>query len=413
MEAELAAEVMRRCALLGPISAEDQRLTRPSLTPAMRLVHTHVAGWMQAAGMQVHEDPIGNLIGRYAADRPNARTLLIGSHLDTVRDAGRYDGVLGVLAGIAAVTRLHRTGRRLPIALEVIAFTDEEGLRFGSALLGSRALIGKLDPALLEVTDAAGTTLGDALAAFGGDPGRIAAAARPLHDLIGYCEVHIEQGPQLEAKGLPVGVVSAITGITRTGVTFHGVAGHAGTVPMALRNDALCAAAAFILAAETVARNTNGLVITVGQLDLAPGASNVIPARVSLSIDLRHQDDRIRLEAAMLLREKAAALARLRGVEVVWEDVQEIDAVPMDRTLRSRLSAAVAACGIEPLELPSGAGHDAMVLGLVVPAVMLFVRCAGGISHAPAESVTEADVAASIAVLSEFVELSAAELRTS
>lgn len=408
MEAELAAEVLRRCAVLGTISAEPQQLTRPSLTPAMRSVHTQVAAWMEAAGMQVREDAVGNLIGRYAADNPEAQTLLIGSHLDTVRDAGRYDGVLGVLVGIAVTARLHQAGHRLPIALEVVAFTDEEGLRFGSALLGSRALIGRFDPALLEVADAEGVTIGDALQAFGGNPGQLASAARPLTDLLGYCEVHIEQGPLLEAKTLPVGIVSAITGITRSGVTFHGVAGHAGTVPMALRYDALCAAAAFILAAEMVARNTNGLVITVGQLDLAPGASNVIPSRVSLSIDLRHQNDRTRLEAGMLLREKAAAIAGARKVRAVWEDVQEIDAVPMDRTLRERLARAVQMCGIEAFELPSGAGHDAMIMGLVVPSAMLFVRCAGGISHNPAESVTEADVAASIAVLSRFVELSAA-----
>lgn len=409
MDAELAAEVMRRCDLLGRISAEPHVLTRPSFTPAMRTVQNQVAAWMQAAGMTVHEDPIGNLIGRYEAHRPEARTLLIGSHLDTVRDAGRYDGILGVLVGIAVAARLHRSGRRLPIALEVIAFTDEEGLRFGSALLGSRALIGAFDPALFEIADAGGVTIGDALTAFGGDPNRIAAAARPLHNVLGYCEVHIEQGPLLEAKGLPVGIVSAITGITRTGVTFHGVAGHAGTVPMMLRRDALCAAAEFLLVAEKVARNTAGLVITAGQIDLAPGASNVIPARVSLSIDLRHQDDRTRLEAAMLLREKASVLAAARGVTATWEDIQEIDAVPMDRTLRARLKAAVAACSIEPFELVSGAGHDAMVLGMVLPAAMLFVRCAGGISHNPAEAVAEADVAASIAALSRFVELCAEE----
>jgi allantoate deiminase len=404
MEDELALEVMQRCAALGAISMEPQRLTRPSFTPAMRAAHNQVAAWMRSAGMEVAEDAIGNLVGRYAADRPTARTLIIGSHLDTVRDAGRYDGALGVLVGIAVVARLHRQGRRLPFAIDVVACTDEEGLRFGSALLGSRALIGQFDPALLDVADADGITIGAALRAFGGDPGRIAAVARPVDDLIGYCEVHIEQGPLLEAKGVPVGIVSAITGITRTGVAFHGVAGHAGTVPMHLRNDALCAAAAFILAAETVARNTAGLVITVGQLEVAPGASNVIPALARLSIDLRHQNDRTRLEASMLLREKAEDIAAARGVAAVWEDIQEIDAVPLDPGMRRRLAEAVAACGITPLELPSGAGHDAMVLGLVVPSAMLFVRCEGGISHNPAEAVSTADVATSIAVVSRFVD---------
>jgi allantoate deiminase len=408
MEHERAAIVMRQCAELGAISVEAQMLTRPSFTHAMRQVHAQVAEWMYAIGMTVREDAMGNLIGRYAAEQPDAPTFIIGSHLDTVRNAGNYDGVLGVLIGLAAVATLYQQGRRLPFALEVVAFTDEEGLRFGAALLGSRAMAGSLDPALLARTDADGISIATALRAFGGDPQHLASAVRDPATLCGYCEIHIEQGPQLEAKGLPVGVVSAITGITRANAHFHGVAGHAGTVPMHLRHDALCAAAAFILAAETLARNTDGLTITVGQLTVTPGASNVIPSIADVSIDLRHHNDHTRIEAAMLLRDKAKAIAKARQVRLTWDDIQQIDAVPMDRELRRHLAAAIAAEGITPFELASGAGHDAMVIGTITPAAMLFVRCVDGISHNPAEAVALADVATSIAVVNRFLQSVAA-----
>lgn len=396
MHDDLAAQLMDRCDQLAAYSEEAGCLTRPSYSPALRRAHDLVTTWMGAAGMTVYEDAIGNLIGTYPADRSAARSFVIGSHLDSVRDAGRYDGPLGVLVGIAAAEALQRQGRRLPFALEVVAFADEEGLRFGSACLGSLAFSGRFDPALLERCDAAGVTLGAALTAFGGDPSLIAEDARRPNDLLGYLEIHIEQGPQLEANHQALGVVSAITGMSRLGLTFTGMAGHAGTVPMDLRRDALCAAAAFTLAAEQLARTTPGLVATVGQLAVAPGASNVIPGRASLSLDLRHQDDAMREAALAMLHQLAHTEAAARGVTLDWESIHHAAAVPMAPALRERLARALSSVGVTPSELASGAGHDAALLAAITPAAMLFVRCQAGISHHPAEAVASADVAAAI-----------------
>ncbi|MEI7771803.1 MAG: Zn-dependent hydrolase [Chloroflexales bacterium] len=308
MSDDLARRVMDRCDALGAISEDLGRLTRRSLTPAMRTAHDLAAGWMRAAGMAVHEDNVGNLVGTYPADRSVARTLILGSHLDTVRDAGRYDGILGVLVGLAAVERLHRAGRRLPFAVEVVAFTEEEGLRF-PAFLGSRTVAGSFDPSALDRCDDDGVTLAEAIRAFGGEPDMIPQDARRRQDLLGYLEVHIEQGPLLEQRGLPVGVVSAITGLSRGSLTFTGVAGHAGTVPMEMRRDALCAAAEFVLAAEFYARGAPGLVATVGQITVSPGASNVIPGAVTVSLDLRDQDEFARLAGLAELRRRAEGVA--------------------------------------------------------------------------------------------------------
>jgi allantoate deiminase len=402
--ADLAATVIERCELLGAISEEEGRLTRRAYTPALRRANDRVAGWMREAGMVAREDEAGNLLGRYAAERLPARTLLIGSHLDTVRDAGRYDGALGVLVGLAAVEALRRAGRRLPFVVEVAAFADEEGLRFGASYLGSLALAGRLGPDLLALRDPDGITLAEAIAAFGGAPATLAWAARRPGDLLAYLEVHIEQGPLLEARGLPLGVVSAIAGATRASLRLHGAAGHAGTVPMELRHDALCAAAEVVLAAEALARATPGLVATVGQIAALPGAGNVIPGAVTLSLDVRHQDDPVRLAAVAALRERAVALAAARGVTLDWGELQSTGAVPMAPGLRAMLAWSAAAVGHAPLELPSGAGHDAVVLASLTDAAMLFVRCKGGVSHSPAEAVEVADVAAAVAVVCRFLE---------
>lgn len=400
----LAAQVMERAEALAAFSEEEGRLTRPSFTPSMRRAHEALAGWMRGAGMAVHEDNIGNLVGSYPAERPSAPALLLGSHLDSVRDAGKYDGPLGVLVGLAAVERLAAEGRRLPFAVEVAALCDEEGLRFQSAFFGSKTLAGSFTPDLLELHDDAGISLAAAIRSFGGDPARIGEDARRPGELLGYCEVHIEQGPLLEARGLPVGVVSAITGISRTAVSFRGVAGHAGTVPMALRRDALAAAAEFVLAAETLARASTGLVATVGQIAVEPGASNVIPAAANLSLDVRHQDDATLGAALTELRARAEAIAAARNIELIWHEIQRHPAVPMDPDLRARLARAVGAAGHTPFELPSGAGHDAAVMAAIAPAAMLFVRCRGGVSHNPAEAVEPADVAVAIEVISRLLD---------
>jgi len=414
-----ARRVMERCEALARHSEEQGRLTRRFATPALAAAMGEVAAWMRAAGMSVRRDNAGNLIGRYEAagtgsaidgkpSRP--RTLLLGSHLDSVRDAGRYDGPLGVLVALAVIERLRVQARRLPLAIEVVAFADEEGLRYGTSYLGSKAVAGAFDPTLLQRVDDDGVRMDEAIRAAGGDPAAIPADARLRDDLVGYCEAHIEQGPVLEAEGLPVGVVSAIAGQSRFTVTFEGTAGHAGTVPMALRHDALCAAAEFMLAVEALARATPGLVATVGQLAVEPGASNVIPGRAVLSLDVRHQDDATRLRSCDQLRATVGRIAVDRGVADRWDTVQEDNATPCDPVLGGALGQAIASLGLPVRRLPSGAGHDGVVLAALCPLAMLFVRCCGGVSHHPAESVTVEDVAVAVQALARFVEnLAAAE----
>ncbi len=402
-----AHTVMEWCDILGNYSEEPDRLTRPFASEAMRQANEAVAKWMRDAGMTVQRDAIGNLIGRYEARVAGAKTLLFGSHLDSVRDAGKYDGPLGVMIALAGVERLHQRKARLPFAIEVIGFADEEGLRYHSAYLGSRAITGTFDTEALQLTDANGITMAEAIRAFGGNSDPAALRTRRWHrdDLIGYCEVHIEQGPVLEARNLPIGVVSAIAGQSRITVGFTGEAGHAGTVPMALRHDALCAAADFVLTVESVARNLPGLVATVGQLNVQPGASNVIPGQVTLSLDVRHQDDMVREQACRQLEERAREIGQARGVSYNWQVLQEHHAVPCAPHLTQLLAQAIEKLGYSLLSLPSGAGHDAAVVAELTDIAMLFVRCRGGISHNPAESVTQEDVAIAIQVVERFLQL--------
>ncbi|HLG63523.1 MAG TPA: allantoate amidohydrolase [Ktedonosporobacter sp.] len=410
--------VMERCDALARFSEEPDRLTRRFATPPMRQVNQQVAAWMRAAGMDVHEDNIGNVIGRHEADRANAPTLLLGSHLDTVRDAGKYDGPLGVMIALACVERLHASQQRLPFAIEVLGFADEEGLRFHSAYLGSNVVAGTLNPEVLDWTDSDGITLAQAIRTFGGDPENLLAAKRNSDDLLGYCEVHIEQGPVLESLDLPVGVVTAITGHSRIMVSFTGMAGHAGTVPMSLRRDALCAAAEFILAVEQMGRSDPGLITTVGQVSVEPGlvatvgqvtvepgASNVIPGKVVLSLDVRHQDDATRMLACQQLRAQAHKIGTAREIAVAWQPMQENGMVPCTPHLIDLLSQAVKQQGYPVHLLPSGAGHDAVTLVKLTNVAMLFVRCKGGISHNPAEAVTAQDVATAIQVMEQFFTL--------
>jgi allantoate deiminase len=398
-----AARVLRRCDELGAFSEEEGRLTRRFGTSALWRAGEAVSGWMQAVGMTVHRDAIGNLIGRL--DGSDGRTLLIGSHLDTVRDAGRYDGMLGVLVAVACLERLRDQGRSLPYAVEVLAFADEEGVRFGTGYLGSSVLAGCFDAADLERRDGDGVTLADAVRGFGGDPEGLTSARRDPADLIGYYEVHIEQGPVLESAAVPLGLVSAIAGQTAGRIVFTGEAGHAGTVPMALRRDALGAAAEFVTAVESVAREQEGAVATVGGLEVEPGARNVIPGRVVLSLDVRHAADAVRESVLARLHERAGAIAAARGVGVEWDLGAGVGAVDTSAELTGLLAEAVAAAGHPVLRLASGAGHDAVMLSRIAPVAMLFVRCAGGVSHHPAETVTVEDVAAAIDVSTRFLEL--------
>jgi allantoate deiminase len=402
-----AAAVLQRCDALAAFSEEDGRLTRRFATPELAHAGAAVGEWMEAAGMTVRRDAIGNVIGRLGGG--SRGTLLIGSHLDTVRDAGRYDGALGVLVGIATVELLRDRGTVLPYAIEVVAFADEEGARYGTSYLGSRTFAGQFEGGWLERRDDAGVTMRQAL---GASVDGIADCRRDAADLIGYYEVHIEQGPVLESEDLPLGVVTAIAGQTGATVTFSGTAGHAGTVPMSLRRDPLAAAAEWILDVERLARETDGLVATVGALSVDPGVSNVIPGRAELPLDLRHADDPVRSRASAELRRRAEAVAELRGVDVKWSS-RDTAAVGLSPTLSELLADAIAASGRRVVRLPSGAGHDAAILSTITEAAMLFVRCAGGVSHNPGESVTADDVAAAIDVSTRFLELLATTERES
>ena len=402
-----AHAIMARADMLGTISEEPDLLTRRFATPAMREANRLAAEWMLEAGMSVRRDNIGNLIGLYSMNGAT-KTLLLGSHLDTVRDAGKYDGPLGVLVAIACVQRLHEAGARLPFNVEVVAFADEEGLRYHTAYLGSKALSGTFDPGYLALTDADGITLAEAIRDFGGDPAAVADDAHDPSRLLGYCEVHIEQGPVLEAEGLPAGIVSAISGQSRFEVCFQGVAGHAGTVPMQARRDALCAAADFVLAVEATGRATRDLVATVGQLAVEPGASNVIPGRAQLSLDVRHSEDRLRMEACTQLQAQATEIAARRSVSLDWDMVQESPSVHCSPHLSNLLAQAVGEAGLPARWLASGAGHDAVSMSRITEVAMLFVRCKGGVSHNPAESVAVEDVAVAVDVLCRFVRLLAA-----
>lgn len=396
---------MRRCDVLGSISEEPDRLTRPFASDAMRRAHEHVASWMREAGMNVRTDNIGNLRGRYEAASGRTPALLLGSHLDSVRDAGKYDGPLGVLVAIAAVQALHDADRRLPFAIEVIAFADEEGWRYGTTYLGSKALAGSFDAADLDRADIAGVTMAEAIRSFGGDPDRITEDRWNAGELIGYCEVHIEQGPVLEAHGLPVGVVSAIAGQSRYRLTFTGAAAHAGTTPMNHRKDALVAAAVFVQAVEDHAAIKAGLVATVGELTVVPGAANVVPGEVSLSLDVRHSDDAERLHATKWLIDAAGGIANRRRIDLTTNHISENPTVACSPQLSKLLAQAIEELGHPVTRLASGAGHDAVVMADLTDVAMLFVRCKGGVSHSPAESVAEADVADSIDVLGAFLEL--------
>ena len=408
MSLAAAERAMRRCDELAACSEEAEAITRPFASDAMRHAHSLVGGWMEAAGMSVRSDNIGNLRGRYEGAGADAPTLLLGSHLDSVRDAGRYDGPLGVVTAIEAVQHLRDAGRRLPFAVEVLAFADEEGLRYGSTYLGSRAVAGTFDRRDLERADRDGITMRHAIREFGGDPDHVADDRWNGGPLLGYVEVHIEQGPVLEARGLPVGVVVGIAGQNRYTVTFTGVAGHAGTVPMSLRRDALAAAAEFVLAVESEARAEPQVVATVGRIEAHPGATNVIPGRAQLTLDVRSADRAALLVASRRMLELAEEIASGRKITVTISVDARNEAVECEDGLVRLLSRAIEDSGCTLAPLTSGAGHDAVEMANMAPVGMLFVRCKGGISHNPAESVTLEDVGVAIQVLNRFLELLAA-----
>jgi allantoate deiminase len=399
--------IVERCRELAGVSEEQGRLTRRYATPAMARANAIVGSWMREAGMTVRMDGAGNLVGRRPGTSALAGTLLLGSHLDTVRDAGAFDGPLGVIAAIALVQRLREKGVALPFAVDVLGFADEEGLRFGTAYLGSRAVAGTFDVSLLDALDDDGVSVRTALKRFGGDPGSLpgasGSASRRGDQLLGYVELHMEQGPVLEERGAPVGIVTAIAGATRVEVRFTGLAGHAGTVPMALRRDAAPAVAELVLACEAATRETDGLLATVGRLSVLPGAPNVVPGAAIAFLDVRHADDDVRRRAVAALRERATAIAATRGLEMDWSMRLDNAAIAVDTTLTERLAAAANSLELADVRLASGAGHDGVALAALCPIAMLFVRCTGGLSHNPAEAVAAADAAVALDVLYAFV----------
>ncbi len=400
------AHILSRIHELAAISedATGATVTRTFGTPAFVQGRDLVQRWFEAAGLETRLDGIGNLRGRLVSQRPGTRTFVLASHIDTVVNAGKYDGPLGVLMALDLVESIIQQGLELPFNLELIAFSDEEGVRFHTTYLGSKVVTGAFEPALLQRTDANGITLAQAIAEMGGNAARLAADALPPAEWLGYFELHIEQGPVLWESGVPVALVTAIAGQQRVELTWQGMAGHAGTVPMPMRQDALAAAAEFVLAAEAFARaHGQGLVATVGQLRIPYSASNVIPGQVVHSFDLRSPDAGQLAAAYADLQAQAEALAARRGLGLTWQLVQATAPVRCDRELNRLLGQAIAASGHEVVGLVSGAGHDAVPASAVAPATMAFIRCYQGISHNPLENVEAADVAAALEVAERFL----------
>jgi allantoate deiminase len=396
-----------RCDMLGvaPYSDMEGGLYRAYLTPAHEAAIEKLSGWMQEAGMTPRIDAACNLIGRYPGTDPQAPALLIGSHIDSVRDGGRYDGPLGIMLGIEAVEALHRAGRHMPFPIEIIAFGDEEGSRFPAAMLTSRAVAGTLDPAALDVTDGEGVTLAAALARLNGTMADYPSAARPAGSTLAYLEAHIEQGPVLEAQGLALGTVTGIAAQLRYQVEVRGMAGHAGTTSMPLRRDALAGAADMMLAVERIAaRDASDLAATVGRIEALPGAANVIPGTVRFTLDIRSGDRPRRDRAAEAMLDAVAGIADARHLDFTVELVHDLPASPCDPGLMELMDAAVARAGQQPFRLVSGAGHDAMVMAALCPTAMLFIRCRDGISHNPAEHVDPADADAALQAMLGFIE---------
>jgi hydantoinase/carbamoylase family amidase len=410
-----AAQILDWADALAVHTEEPGALTCTYLSPAHCAVAAQLAQWMREAGFDsVRTDAIGNVVGRYRADPAvsDPELVVAGSHYDTVRNGGRYDGRLGILVPLALVQALHAAGRRLPFDLELVAFSEEEGVRFGSTFLGSSAYAGHFSAALLDVTDGQGVSLAQAMSAAGLRINDLPAAAVSPQRLRHYLEVHIEQGPVLLAHDLPLGVVTAIAGGVRRRLTLTGTASHAGTTPMSMRRDAACAAAEIVLAVEQRCSGVDGLVGTVGQLEVPGGSINVVPGACQLSLDVRAGDDAVRDAALADIMATLDSVAARRGITVHVEELLRAPAVPCDAQGRQYWAEAVQEAGVPALSLPSGAGHDAMMMARIVPVSMLFVRCGnGGISHNPLEIVSRDDVQKAVDASWAFLARLAAEAR--
>jgi len=401
------ARALARCDLMGarPYSEVEGQLVRRFLTPAHRAALDSLRLWMTEAGMSVRMDAAANLIGRYEGATPNAPALMVGSHIDTVRNGGRYDGALGVMLGVDVVEALNLAGRRRPFAIEVIAFGDEEGSRFPASMTCSRAVAGTIDASVLATCDAEGVSLADAFAAFGLSATDLAQAARKPIDVLAFLEPHIEQGPVLEAEDLSLGVVVAIAAQKRLMVKIIGAAGHAGTTPMGLRRDPGPGAAEAILAVERIcSAGGDGLVGTVGRITALPGAFNVIPGAIEFSLDIRAATSATRDAAVEDIIDAIMDIGARRDLDFKIELLQDLAESPCDPALTDQLATAVAAVGPQPRRLQSGAGHDAMTMAARCPTAMLFLRCKGGVSHNPAEAVREDDCILAAQAMLAFID---------
>jgi len=402
-------EIMARAETLAIHTETPGMMTRTYLTPQHQATAQQLTDWMLAAGMAVRRDVAGNVIGRYEGLTPDAPALVTGSHFDTVRNGGKYDGMLGILLPISCVAEWHRAGRRFPCALEVIGFAEEEGVRFKATLLGSRAIAGSFDSKVLDNRDADGISMREAMAQVGFDAALLPQAAWAPETVRAFVEVHIEQGPLLLNEDFPVGVVTAISGATRFMAELTGLAGHAGTVPMHMRRDAAMAAAEIGLYIEQRCSGQPGLVGTVGMLEVPNGAANVVPGSARFSIDIRAEQDAMRQAA---VADVVAAISRItarRQIGLQLQQTHEASSVPCAPWLQQQLATAIGACGLAVRHLPSGAGHDAMAMAALSDVAMLFVRCGnGGISHHPDETMTAQDAADAARVFSRFVEYFAA-----
>jgi len=399
-----AGQIMARINELASISDDPHHITRIFGTPAFIKGSHMIAGWMEKAGLQTHTDNMGNVRGRVLSQLPGAKTLVLASHMDSVVNAGRFDGPLGILLVLDILEAFIESGESLPFNMELIAFSDEEGVRFHTTYLGSKVVAGSFDETLLEKKDAAGISLHDALASMGADSSRLKNDAIAPADWLGYFEVHIEQGPVLYQKNIPVALVKGIAGQKRSEIIFKGTAGHAGTVPMDMRRDALCAAAAFALLTEQWAlKQKDRIVATVGKLNISHAASNTIPGEVTCTLDLRSNDPEALAQSYDALQRGCAAICGERHIEWQWNLVQETAPVACDTNMNALLAQSIRAAGHQVIELVSGAGHDGVPISAVSPIAMLFVRCVEGISHHPLENVELKDLAAAVEVSANFI----------
>ncbi|HEX4154860.1 MAG TPA: allantoate amidohydrolase [Acidobacteriaceae bacterium] len=398
-----AAKIIDRCRELACITDVPGGTTRLFLSPATREAHTKLLGWMQQAQLETRIDDIGNVRGIRRSAIAGAPTLLLFSHIDTVPNAGPFDGLLGVILSLAAIEELNDQHTILPFNIELIALSEEEGIRFTFPFLSSLALTGQLAPAHLTRTDANSITVAEALRNVGLNPDRVPTSCALLPNTFAALEVHIEQGPVLDEANESIAVVRGIIGQSRLCFAFEGQANHAGTTPMPLRHDALAAAAEWIVAVERCAATHSPLVATVGRLEVLPGGINIVPGRVNATLDLRHPDDRVRREAVVILQAAAQQAAASRGVRATSSLESEQATFPMNAVLTTQLQQAAHRAGPGARALFSGAGHDAMILAPHVPTAMLFVRSPHGLSHHPDETVREADVEAALATTLEFI----------